>query len=465
MTCEFRRGNPFLDDEEEDDNGSNSTGVTIEALQVNSITPPQGDVNVSPDNNIRIQFSKEMDNSVFGTVEFNSPSITYVNGVNCAMSFISTTNTNDTLVIDPNVDFVASASYSDMTIADFQALEEDEIVSFDYSSYNFTTTANITPFIVAFYPVTNSTGISSTTNIYVRFNKTMNNAVFGNWSIAAYMPKSYSNGVNSTMYFSSYTYPNDMLIINPDTNIGANVYWDISVNGFEDSFSNPMTAYSDINYNFKVVGLYASYSFTGNADDSSLNAYNGAVSNAVLATDRFSAAGSAYQFNGTNADIDLSPMDFIRDFTISVWIYPAVGGVELPIFSKSAQATPDHDWWAEVYLDYESDGRIRFVVGSATTNVFNDVISPASYPINNWHHIVVTCEQVGADHTMRLYVNNTYVNFRTASDARKPSFSNQPTEIGRYYRSGELLFNGRIDDINIYNYALTAAEIAALYTP
>lgn len=68
-------------------------------------------------------------------------------------------------------------------------------------------------------------------------------------------------------------------------------------------------------------GLVAQYNFTGNAKDSSGNAYDGTVNNATLTTDRFGNANAAYSFNGTNTSIDIPITGLKNDnFSYSLWV-------------------------------------------------------------------------------------------------------------------------------------------------
>ena len=71
-------------------------------------------------------------------------------------------------------------------------------------------------------------------------------------------------------------------------------------------------------------GLIAFYPFGGNANDVSGNGNNGTVYNAILATNHFGAANTAYDFNGTNSYIDIPQNSGLNNlttnFTLSAWI-------------------------------------------------------------------------------------------------------------------------------------------------
>jgi len=62
-------------------------------------------------------------------------------------------------------------------------------------------------------------------------------------------------------------------------------------------------------------GLLAYYPFNGNANDEAGNGFHGTVVGATLTKDRLGNANSAYNFNGTNAFIQASPVTSGQPFT------------------------------------------------------------------------------------------------------------------------------------------------------
>lgn len=70
--------------------------------------------------------------------------------------------------------------------------------------------------------------------------------------------------------------------------------------------------------------LEAHYPFNGNANDESGNAHHGTVNGALLTTDRFGAAASAYQFNGVTDFIDCGNAASLNigtgSLTLSAWV-------------------------------------------------------------------------------------------------------------------------------------------------
>ena len=73
----------------------------------------------------------------------------------------------------------------------------------------------------------------------------------------------------------------------------------------------------------QASNLIGSYNFSGNADDSSGNFYNGSLNgNPSLVTDRNGVSNSAYSFDGNDyiSTSDSMANQFSTLFTISAWI-------------------------------------------------------------------------------------------------------------------------------------------------
>src|ERR1017187_9935501 len=72
---------------------------------------------------------------------------------------------------------------------------------------------------------------------------------------------------------------------------------------------------------FLTNGLVSYYPFNGNANDA-FGTNNGTNHGAILTTNRFIAANSAYLFNGSSSYIDFgtpSNLSFTSNFTITAW--------------------------------------------------------------------------------------------------------------------------------------------------
>ncbi len=86
------------------------------------------------------------------------------------------------------------------------------------------------------------------------------------------------------------------------------------------------------------------------------------------------------------------------------------------------------------------------------------VYSTKHISIMEWHHVVAIVENNIPD----FYVDGVITGKTVAAFTRTPTGNTNPLLIGR--RDDGLYFNGKIDDVRIYNRALTGQEIWQLYT-
>ncbi len=192
-------------------------------------------------------------------------------------------------------------------------------------------------------------------------------------------------------------------------------------------------------------GLVASYPFSGNAQDTSGNGNNATVNGASLTADRFGTPSSAYSFNGTSNYLriaDSASLNITGDLTISAWIRTSTPGQI--IFSNMLEVSP-HSGYS---LRTLSDGRIQFISGDQ--HLFGT--SPVTTGL--WTHVAVTL----AGTTATSYINGLIDNSGTVG---VPTTSSVDQTIGASY-TPFYFWNGALDEINVYNRALSPSEIQEL---
>lgn len=193
------------------------------------------------------------------------------------------------------------------------------------------------------------------------------------------------------------------------------------------------------------TGLVGYYPFCGNANDESGSGNNGTVSGAVLSSNRYGEANSAYSFNGL-ADYIFCNRVFYPTFTASIWF----NSDTLQAFSPLIDAF-DANW--ELMLINNTPTYISFSSPSTYTGFFSvDTILN-----HNWYNLVFTY----SSSTISLYLNGVLTDV----------FGVDPlVPIGGVYNFGASLtgvdqfFKGKLDDVGVWNRALSASEIAQIYT-
>ncbi len=209
--------------------------------------------------------------------------------------------------------------------------------------------------------------------------------------------------------------------------------------------------------------LVACFPFSGNANDETSNGNNGtAFTNATLTTDRNSETSKAYSFNGgstayirvaASASLNTATM---TAFSYSCWFNPAVFSPSAPtayrrIFNIQDATGKNYD------LSYHyATGKLDFINFSGTADHIN-FFSNTTFSPNTWYHVVVTID--AANHPS-LYVNGILDN-SSSTTVLKPS--SPVYTIGNHF-SFSWNFAGKIDDVRIYNRALSLSEISQLYS-
>jgi serine protease inhibitor len=210
-------------------------------------------------------------------------------------------------------------------------------------------------------------------------------------------------------------------------------------------------------------GLVGYWPFSGNANDSSVNGNVGTVNGATLTTDRNGVANSAYSFNGSSSYISVpnnATFNFQNKFTFSYWINPtSLSGSQLSvILSKQISFGADQNGFNS---SVEVGSYSNFRVQNGTSNPAFSLSTPNnSILINNWYHVV----HVWTGTQGYIYINGLLVSQGTTT----ATVGNTTAEllIGKpNWSAGNVkVFNGKIDDVGIWNRDLTAQEIANLYT-
>jgi len=214
-----------------------------------------------------------------------------------------------------------------------------------------------------------------------------------------------------------------------------------------------------------IPGIVLYYPFSGNAQDMSPNHNNGQVHGATLATDRFGISNNAYYFNGVDNYISFDPSKLPlgnSPRTISAWV--KVEGYPPELF-PGLGSRPTIFAWGINNTDQLSE--IQLVNGSLQFHTYSNINQSSSsvLELNHWYHVAA----VYMDGSVSLYVNGVEEIFE-ASTIDTPSGTGRigtwPDPPQEYFDSWKNLgyFQGTIDDISVYNQALTAAQIYALYS-
>jgi hypothetical protein len=216
-------------------------------------------------------------------------------------------------------------------------------------------------------------------------------------------------------------------------------------------------------------GLIGWWPFTGNANDESGNGNNGTVNGATLTTDRFGNVNNAYNFDGVDDYNEIDVNSLLQNgLSISVWIrsnlpnsqsdWKGIVWSRLSGPAGNPPFSPDQATGIMVYpgglLGLASDGN-SLVQLQDMGQYSNDSL---------WYHIVFSYN-LNTGFT-QIFVNGSETINMTSTSLSAIDFAYNTIKIGKDEITGfgNRHWCGKIDDIGIWNRALTACEIQDLYS-
>ena len=211
------------------------------------------------------------------------------------------------------------------------------------------------------------------------------------------------------------------------------------------------------------------YTFSGNANDGTSNENNGTVIGAALTTDRFGEANSAYYFDGDQDYIHVplsSSLKVDGDVTMSMWMYHEDGDR----YTSRIITTPGYVYG--IWTDDRDNGTRHYLVANGSG--WGDGIGNGNWDNGEWKMVTVVASSetsTSNDSTTttsrkyEMYIDGELITTSSPNDYNY-KFSNNSDQrlfIGSEVGGENNFFKGKLDDIRIYNKALSAQDISKLY--
>jgi hypothetical protein len=208
-------------------------------------------------------------------------------------------------------------------------------------------------------------------------------------------------------------------------------------------------------------GLVSWWAADGNAIDSS-GSNHGMIWNGVNFTD--GVTGKAFSFDGIDDYVEVpdeASLSLTNSLTIEAWINPRSLSHRYPAIVKKTGLrggpSTTHGYTLE-FIDRIPQVVLGLYVGDQWFSS-----PPANVPVgtNTWSHVVATYD----GSWIRMYLNGTEIGPATYGPG-SIMLSDNPLNIGRdpgHPTDPDRYFDGLIDDVRIYNRALTADEIRSIY--
>ena len=199
-------------------------------------------------------------------------------------------------------------------------------------------------------------------------------------------------------------------------------------------------------------GLIGYYPFSGNANDQSGLNHDGVCGTAALTTDRFGNPNSAYHFSGIQTDtIGVGLSLPYGDFTFAFWFFAEDTTDNTPIdWRDLANQNP-----LLQFTFYAGGLQARLRDNNQPTTHVNLNTSFSSLG-NNWRFATLVLES----NLMKYYING---NLQGTVSYNQGSWTLNHLLIGKHHSSSMYNFTGKLDDICIYNRALSQAGVDSIF--
>jgi hypothetical protein len=210
-----------------------------------------------------------------------------------------------------------------------------------------------------------------------------------------------------------------------------------------------------------TAGLVGWWPFNGNANDESGNGNNGTVNGATLTSDRFGNTINAYSFDGVNDFIETNFLGIggSSSRTFSLWYFTNNFGPFQSLLSYGLDNIPSN--YINLWTSSNCTG-----VGLDISYAYKDYSN--SFLTGQWNHYVLIIDRsTGINlNNAKIYQNGlplTTICNNANLSASINTLLQYSITFGKYHAQSTCFLNGKLDDIGIWNRALTPQEISNLY--
>ncbi len=199
-----------------------------------------------------------------------------------------------------------------------------------------------------------------------------------------------------------------------------------------------------------AAGLVGHYPFTGNANDISGSGNNGTNNGATLTTDRFGNSNSAYSFNGTSSFISIPNVAQTGNSARSIFCWVKFSSTNPNCVVATGSTLANGNSFNLV---------VGYITNLGVMGTNNDFYPANNATINDnvWHFIGTTFDGAGS---IKTYVDGNLDNSGTFTfnTADQINYIGKSNDI-----ASENYFDGIIDDVLLYNRALTSTEVLQVF--
>ncbi len=266
--------------------------------------------------------------------------------------------------------------------------------------------------------------------------------------------------ISSVNYITQYTYDrqgNSALLTNPDN---SQVKYDYNTAGLLEKISTKETTDPNLPSSTNLLSRWSFDEATGlTANDSSGNNNTGTLSGAMTNANHVPGiSGNALDLDGIDDEIiapDSPSLSPSLPITLSAWIKLDTMNVNTAVISKW-----DTGWATMAYaLIILSNGAIRGFYSDGT-NLAGKDSNAGVVTLGSWYHIAAV---IRGNNNISLYVNGVEVSGTYGGTGSATYDNTAPLRMGAIAPGSGNYLDGKLDEVRIYNAALTTNNIAALY--
>ncbi len=207
-----------------------------------------------------------------------------------------------------------------------------------------------------------------------------------------------------------------------------------------------------------LSGLVGYWPLDGDANDRSVNLNHGVLNGTSFTTNRLGSTDSACFFDGSGTYVgipDSSTLD-VTNMTLAFWFRLDSSTTARELVNKmGGEGTQTLSFGSE---HSGGDGRIYFrICTGGTIGTLTDLPSATVIAMGLWYHFLGTYD--GAE--MKIYINGVHENSTPKTGAIFNSA--EEIKIGRYGYFAGWVFHGAIDNVAIWNRALSSNEVSEVY--
>jgi hypothetical protein len=201
--------------------------------------------------------------------------------------------------------------------------------------------------------------------------------------------------------------------------------------------------------------------------DSSAGPMNGALAAGAAAPTRVAGGkfGKALSFDGGDsasiADVTNSKLDLTNGMTLEAWVRPtSMNGWESVLYKERGGVGSGLLSYALYGHNGGTNTPPAGYVRTSAAGPDRGIQGPPRLTLNVWSHIAVSYTTATSGSSLKFYVNGALVTTITGPNQNIQA-GNQALRIGNSNAPVSEGFNGLIDEVRVYNRALSATEIAA----